>query len=478
MSKIILSVGFEVPGGEVEQVELLSDRSLLDADIILFQPEIPSTHGEDTYQGKRCLSDDGSFRMREAIAHWRRELSAAADAGKLVVVLLASPEVVYAATGRKEWSGTGRNARATRIVDELHAYSAIPTKWNFRPASGSEMAVAQEARFFSPYWTEFANQSQYRLYIEAEEAKPLVYTKSGARLVGAYVKKGRGALVGVPAFSFDEDDFIETREVDGKNQVFWTDEAEQFGKRLIATLVSMANSLASESTLCPPPEWVTGNEFRLPAEDTIENAISEVTEQMTCLEERRRTLEEELAAAGELRQLLFEQGKPLEMVVRRALQIMGFQAFAYQEGDSEFDVVFQSEEGRFIGEVEGRDNKAINIDKFSQLERNLSEDFAREEVDTYAKGVLFGNAYRLRPLAEREIGFTEKCLTAAQRLQAALVQTADLFPPARYLSEHNDPTYASACRQAILFAKGTIVTFPKPPGTHLAPAIATEIVTQ
>src|SRR5207245_1319034 len=108
-------------------------------------------------------------------------------------------------------------------------------------------------------------------------------------------------------------------------------------------------------------------------------------------------------------------------------------AVPFAESDSEFDVIFESPEGRCLGEVEGKDTKAINIDKFSQLERNLQEDFAREGVTEYAKGVLFGNAERLKPPAERGHAFTGKCITAAKRVHAALVRTADLFDPVRYL---------------------------------------------
>src|SRR5439155_24203874 len=107
-------------------------------------------------------------------------------------------------------------------------------------------------------------------------------------------------------------------------------------------------------------------------------------------------------------------------------------------GDSEFDVVFHAPEGRCLGEVEGKDAKAINIDKLSQLERNLQEDFARDEVTEFAKGVLFGNAERLKPPAQRGEAFTEKCISAAKRACIALVRTSDLFDPVRYLRTHPD----------------------------------------
>ncbi len=142
---------------------------------------------------------------------------------------------------------------------------------------------------------------------------------------------------------------------------------------------------------------------------------------------------------------------------------MGFVANSYRDDESEFDIVFESPEGRFLGEAEGKDKRAINIDKFSQLERNLQEDFSRKEVDDYAKGVLFGNAFRLTPLEERGEAFTTKCLTAAKRLKVALVRTQDLFGPARYLQSCSNPEYAEACRKVLAQTEGELVRFPEPP---------------
>jgi hypothetical protein len=116
-----------------------------------------------------------------------------------------------------------------------------------------------------------------------------------------------------------------------------------------------------------------------------------------------------------------------------------------------------------LGEVEGKDSRAVNIDKFSQLERNLHEDFAREGVTDYAKGVLFGNAERLKPPTERREAFTAKCVTAAKRVHVALVRTADLFDCVRYLQANPDPDYARACREKIFEADGLVVVFPVPP---------------
>lgn len=465
MARSIIAVGIDIPGEDIEFVEYTSPRSLLDADIVFFAPQVPFLeYTHDTYQGKKCLSDDYSFRAKEAVVHWRRELSAALDAGKLVLLLLKAPQVVFAATGQKTYSGTGRNARATRIVAELSSYEAIPVDWKFLPAAGSEMVPSAEAKFFLPFWSQFFPYMEYELYLECDLGEKLLTTKSGTRVVSACLRKGKGALVAIPVIGFQDDDFTEVRGEGVLAEEYWTDKALAFGKKLVAAACAMAAALASEVNASPPPEWTHNEEFQLPMEASILAEIGETIRMLGELDQRKRGLDDLLARAGSLRSLLFEQGKPLELAVLEALTLFGFDASSYDKDGSEFDAVFTSSEGRFLGEVEGKDSRPINIDKFSQLERNLSEDFQRDDVLEHAKGVLFGNAFRLRAPKDRGLPFTAKCLSAAARLRVALVSTPDLFAPAKYLKSIDDPEYAAACRRAILETSGEIVQFPPVPG--------------
>lgn len=84
-------------------------------------------------------------------------------------------------------------------------------------------------------------------------------------------------------------------------------------------------------------------------------------------QKNKERIAEELRSAGAIRALLYEKGKPLEHAIIEALRLLGFTAASFKESDSEFDVVFESGEGRLIGEAEGKDNKAVNIDKLRQL---------------------------------------------------------------------------------------------------------------
>ena len=97
-----------------------------------------------------------------------------------------------------------------------------------------------------------------------------------------------------------------------------------------------------------------------------------------------------------------------------------------------------------------------------QLEVNIHEDFAREEVLSPAKGILFGNAFRLSsPIDRPAEHFTAKCMTAAKRNGTALIRTCDLFEVARALDDSRDAGFATSCRGAIFNTSGGVVEFPQ-----------------
>lgn len=146
-----------------------------------------------------------------------------------------------------------------------------------------------------------------------------------------------------------------------------------------------------------------------------------------------------------------------------ALRVLGYSAENYHDGELELDQVIMSPEGdRFIGECEGKDNAAVNIDKFRQLSENIQSDLQREEVETPAVGILFGNGFRLVQPQDRQEQFTQKCLSSAKR-GTILIRTMDLFPVVRYLQKTNDEDYKKACRDSVLAGMGRIVEFPPLP---------------
>lgn len=452
----IISVGVPIADENIQEYHLSSNISLLDADIVLFRPTFARLyHTYSQYQGSPALDDHDSFKLRGYVSHWKREIRECIDAGKTVIVFLGPLETVFVATGEHSYSGTGRSRVTTRHVEPLTNYASIPVDLTPIATSGRGMQLAARgAEFLATYWSEFGELSSYRSTFSTPKVAPLVITKTGSKTVGTAVRsqKSAGAIVLLPDMDFVDKDFVGS---DGG----WNDAGRQFSHRLVAALTHLDRALKSTDASTAPPDWTRAAAYKLEAEDQLGSELARIEAEIARVAEEKAEIQLKLTEATKLKGLLFEKGKPLEAAILEALRILGFDASGLREAESEFDAVFSSDEGRFVGEAEGKDSKAISIDKLRQLSMNIHEDLQRDDVSEPAKAVLFGNAYRLSPPADRDEFFTEKCVSVAKATSVTLVPTTQLFSVAQYLLKVDDPDFAAACRASLISGAGP-VAFP------------------
>lgn len=480
--KAIASVCCRIPGGLSEYIDFDSKASLLDWDIILFSPDITAyiNSSYSTYQGKSQLNDDRSFHLKEAAGHWKRELSEAVRAGKTIFVLMSGLREVYVDTGKRTYSGSGRNQQTTTLVTGFNNYEAIPVEMSVTASEGKRMKPTRQGELLVNYWKEFGNHSEYKVSISGKIGVPLLQTTTGGKTVSAMLRGAEtgGALILLPYLDLQVDEFFDQSDKDsevgaepglddeyedGETDVVWTEQATKFGQSFLNCLLAIDKALRESSSVTPMPAWANAPLYVLPAEAGLREELLKVENILEELSSKKEDLKTRILQEGSLRRLLYEKGNPLEMAVLQALQLLGFQAERYRDPESEFDVVFECAEGRLLGEVEGKDNSAVNVDKLRQLGMNIHEDFARDGITEMAKGVLLGNAYRLLSLDDRQEYFTAKCMTAAKQSRTALVRTSDLFRVAQYLSGEPEPEFAKECRKALLTSEGGIVSFPAIP---------------
>lgn len=462
MGKKILAVGIELASSDVEFADFDSKLSLLDFDIVLFKPNVEDfiTYGE-SFQGKPSLSDAASFQLKDYCEHWRRELKQAVDTGKTVIAYLPALTEVYVDTGERRYSGTGRNQKTTRVVSLYSNYAAIPEKLAPVATSGSAMKLADRGpEILASYWRDFEGHSTYRVLLTHEKAQGCIVTKSGAKPVGALFRDAAsgGALLCLPDIDFYADEFLDELSDD----FAWSKAGEQFAKRFVSSIVALDKALRSDHEITPAPAWAGDSQYSLASESALSAQLLVAEKRVEDAQKHKEDISEALKSAGALRALLYEKGKALEAAIIDALRLLGFKAESFKDSESEFDVVFECDEGRLIGEAEGKDSKAVNVDKLRQLSMNIHEDLQRESVLTQAKPVLFGNGFRLQALGDRADPFTEKCHSAAGMASTALVFTPDLFPPAQYLIDTPDLAYAQKCREAILSSIGRVAFPPVP----------------
>lgn len=320
------------------------------------------------------------------------------------------------------------------------------------------------------YWNEFCNKSTFNVTLNLERSSPLIFTKSGDMEVGSLIKNeaSNGAMVLLPDLDFYEEDFL-----NDDNE--WTSNAEQFSAKFIKEIVNLSKAVQSSNEITPPPVWTEATVFKLNKEKIINEELMRVEQKLNTIQRKKEELLDKMKGTSELRNLLFEKGKPLEQAIHLALKIIGFQVSNFDNGESEFDAVFISEEGRFIGEAEGKDNKPINIEKLRQIALNIHEDLKRDDVSEPAKSVLFGNPYRILPIENRDEPFSIKCVSSAKVSSTALVFTPDLFIIAKYLSDNRNKIFAKRCRNAILKTAGRVV-FPEVPSEKAPILIENDII--
>ena len=85
----------------------------------------------------------------------------------------------------------------------------------------------------------------------------------------------------------------------------------------------------------------------------------------------------------------------MEAATIEALSLFGFRAKPFEDAESAFDAVFESPEGRCLGEVEGKDNRSINIDKLRQLEGTVK----LSRIRPFCGRILLDQRLRINDLA-------------------------------------------------------------------------------
>jgi len=462
----VFCVGFDVPGDAFRYVSYDSEASLLDADIVLYEVGLDyySDYGRSEYQGQPSLSSEGSVRAHRSLGHWKKQLRLAFDTGKTIFLFLRSPVEVYAHTGSQELSGTGRSQKVIHHVSLIDSYMAVPILFDSMiPAKGKKTRLTDRGRILSTYWKAVQDISSYEVYYEHKESIPLMTTKSGSKTVASLIQGKAGNILLLPPLDFSSENF--TRYDEKKGQTFWAEEALKFGHSLFSAVVEIHRSLRTGSARSPAPEWVLGSQYELPGESEATTRIETLDDEISKLHSDRAKWEDILEEESLPRCLLYESGQVLEAAIIDALRTIGFKAERYVDDESEFDIIFESTEGRFLGEAEGKETSAINIDKIQQLERNIQEDFAKDHVHEYAKGAMFGNPHRLTRPCERKHVFTEKALSASKRSGFALIHTPDLFPIVQYLKRKKDAAFSKKVRSCFKRTKGELVVFPSVPKT-------------
>ncbi len=161
------------------------------------------------------------------------------------------------------------------------------------------------------------------------------------------------------------------------------------------------------------PGWVAS--LVVPGQPETISKILSIEAKVQKLEQDRSALVDNNEELEQWKWLLYETGKQrLELVVRRALTLLGCSVEEQPEKDS--DGLVRCEFGTALLEIEGA-VETVKIGKASQLIRNIGNFLAA--TGECPKGILVGNPFRLDPLDNRPPKGSQKQLFSKESLEAA-----------------------------------------------------------
>lgn len=221
-------------------------------------------------------------------------------------------------TGERSYSGTGRNQKTTRHVSLLSNYSALSASLAPVTSAGTSMKLAPKLMdLLGPYWTEFENSSAYQVVLGGVDLTPAVLTRAGDKPVGAIYRRkaSSGTLLLLPDIDFYPKDFLKTK--NGSQD--WTPAATRFAGTFVSTVVALDKALRASSEVTPEPPWAKDPQFALGSELELRVQLLEAERAVEMAQKHKEATIESLAAAGALRSLLYEKGRPLELAIIQAL---------------------------------------------------------------------------------------------------------------------------------------------------------------
>ena len=212
-----------------------SSISLLDYDAVVIDLGYLSQAYsiEKKFENKDLLTEYASHQIKEDFPVIKDQLVELLKQGRTVFLLMGKNEDCFIYTGEKQYSGTGKNARQTNIVQPFDMYSFLPIKIEAVHVFGSEFEICCK----SPY-REFLKQtignSQYASYFSIKHQHSLLAKVVGTdKMVAAVIPYEQGQIVCLPQPYYKEDySKVEYWKINGK---LYLDQLFELCKKLSVT---------------------------------------------------------------------------------------------------------------------------------------------------------------------------------------------------------------------------------------------------
>lgn len=417
-------------------IDFNDKRTLLEYDVLIIDLKrlFSCYESYEVFNGKRLLNQRDSNKIIEDIQKRKEEINEFLESGKTIIVVSTNEEYVYAYTGKYDVSGTGKNARKTNIVTDVHPKSIIPFKVKDLDLTGNKIKFCN--KMIEDHLKKYSKYIEYNtIYSDIEKTNQIMNVENSKKTVCYYERVGNGLIVFAP------------------NIVFDTSEKKLFSKIERDYFLELANIkkyiISDKEEL---PEYAS--EYYLPSERETINSIELANDKINKLKESIKKDKLKLDAIQQKKVLFTGTGKSLEKNVVEMLKVIGFNIIKYNDDSVDEDIVFEYKDKLFISEVKGVSGSATEKHT-AQTVKWKTEYYI--ENDIMPKGVLIVNAFNNKKLEDRQEYFPNQMLKYAEHQEICLITTIQIYNIMCFIEQN--PLEVDSIIQEIFDCNGIFTNF-------------------
>ena len=389
----------------IEMHEINCDRSLLDFDSVIINPERffetykPEGKNNDIPQ----LDMDDSRRIIFKYHKVKKRLEELLEQGKNVYVIVGQSNKCYRYTGQYS-DKINRFGNRIPKIEIFDLYSFLPVEVLLEPMMGNcfELLDIRYKDFFS----QMHDIMEYHSVIKVDNETPFLRIKGTDKTVGTTVRYLKGNIIFLPYF-------ISTL-------FTYNNTGNELRQIAFNAIYSLDESLTKKEVV-EYPEWIDNYNILTESEDMVQ--LQKLEKEKIELQRRIDAQNERLALFKKYKGLFTSTGEQLENVIKEVFGKMGFQVFPTEKGRT--DVIAKYGDTDVVMEIKGLTKSAAEKNA-AQLEKWASDFIDKNEKS--AKPLLVVNAFRELPLEQRtEAAFPNQMQSYSKSRNHCLMTTTQLL---------------------------------------------------
>lgn len=362
----------------------------------------------EKFRGLDCINDDNeSARLVSDMGRRKNEIIELLKQGNNIFVILPSEQYLFIRTGKKEYSGTGRNRAVTNIVDIFDLLSFLPVDIKTVKATGQNIRYVGDERF-NTIKEDILHDLRYYSYLSKGEGKSFLQIANTTKSVGMLIEHLNGKIILLPKFA--------------DNGLYDSD--NEWGlaiRKCINTLATLDAELKESADGFKLPEWTKN--FLIPKEKEELKKLNIYKKQLEEIKNKIYCQEIVIKEWQRLKLAFSSTGENLEKICKEIFLKLGFIDLPAENNRS--DLVLEYGNMDIVVEIKGL-NKSAGEKNAAQLEKWVSEHI--EKYDKQPKAILLVNAFRNIKLDEREEDiFPKQMLKYATNREQCLLSTTQFL---------------------------------------------------